>query len=401
MTDPPPELATAVVAVAAHDNHWVAYQGGAFSLEAMLSLFDGLNHLEDGVARGVLLLMRQRRRLRPAFEELPLVRAQETVFAGRRTPFREWLTAPDAEDPMWRPMRLGRALDRVEVPVLLQEGWQDRFGEQMIEQYQQLRRRGLEVGLTIGPWTHVEFGTKGARVVMAETLDWLAEHLDGTGGRRRPSPVRIFVSGAEEWRYLPEWPPATTQRVLYLQPDGRLGASQPTPTAGPSTFVYDPADPTPAVGGRVINPARGGHRDNRELEARPDVLTFTGPPLSDPLEVIGNPVVELVHHTDNRHADLFVRLCEVRTDGRSTNLSDGFQRLDPQTSSGTMRIELEAMAHRFLPGTRIRLQVSGGAHPRFARQLGTDEDPATGTTLAPSRRTVFHGDGGLSRVLLP
>ena len=161
--------------------------------------------------------------------------------------------------------------------------------------------------------------------------------------------------------------------MLYLQPNGELSDSQPTPTAGPSTFTYDPADPTPAVGGRVINPAIGGYRDNRKLEERDDVLTFTGPPLTEPLEVIGNPVVELVHQTDNPHADLFVRLCEVRKNGRSINVSDGFQRLEPEKSSGTILLQLDAMAHRFTPGTRIRLQISGGAHPRYARNLGTDQ----------------------------
>ena len=341
------------------------------------------------------------RRLKPGYEELPLIRAQETVLAGSRSPYREWLTATDAEDPVWVPQRLGQALERVDVPVLLQDGWQDRFPEQMIEQYERLRRRGVDVGLTIGPWTHVEAATKGAGILMTETLDWLAEHLAGTGRRKRPSPVRIFVTGAQEWRDLPEWPPSATERVLYLQPHGELGDTPPMPTAGPSTFTYDPADPTPAVGGRVINPAIGGHRDNRKLEERDDVLTFTGPPLTEPLEVIGNPVVELVHFTDNPHVDLFVRVCEVRKNGRSINVSDGFQRLEPEKASGTVRIRLEALAHRFIPGTRIRLQISGGAHPRYARNLGTDGDPATSSQLAPSRRSISHGENGLSRLLLP
>ena len=317
-------------------------------------------------------------------------------------PYREWLTAPDAEDPLWRPMRLGQALERVNVPVLLQGGWQDRFPDQMIEQYERLRRRGVDAGLTIGPWTHVEVATKGSGIIMEETLDWLAEHLTGTGRRQRPSPVRIFVSGAQEWRYLPKWPPATTERVLYLQPNGELsGDIQPAPNAGPSRFTYDPADPTPAVGDRVINPAIGGYRDNRKLGEREDVLTFTGPPLIEPLEVIGNPVVELVHRTDHPHADIFVRLCEVGRNGRSINLSDGFQRLEPDKSNGTILLRLEAMAHRFNPGTRIRLHVSGGAHPRYARNLGTEEDPATSSNLAPSRRTISHGVGGFSRIFLP
>jgi uncharacterized protein len=401
LMDPPPELVAAVIAITAHDNHWVVHGTGAFSLEQILGLMDGFGHPEAGLVGGSLRLVTGSRRLKPGFEELPLVRAQETVLAGSRMPYREWLTSPDAEDPVWRPMRLGQALDRVNVPVLLQEGWQDRFPAQMIEQYERLRRRGVDVGLTIGPWTHVQVATKGAGIVMEETLDWLAEHLAGTGRRQRPSPIHIFVTGAKQWRYLPEWPPATNEYVLYLQPHGELDTTQPTPTAGPSTFTYDPADPTPAVGGQVINPALGGYRDNRELEKRDDVLTFTGPPLNEPLEVIGNPVVELVHGTDNPHADLFVRLCEVRKNGRSINVSDAFHRLEPEKSSGIILLRLDAMAHRFTPGTRIRLQVSGGAHPRYARNLGTDEDPATSSNLAPSRRTIFHGDGGFSRIFLP
>ena len=54
---------------------------------------------------------------------------------------------------------------------------------------------------------------------MEETLDWLAEHLAGTGQQASAQPVRIFVTGAQEWRYLPEWPPATNERVLYLHPN--------------------------------------------------------------------------------------------------------------------------------------------------------------------------------------
>jgi putative CocE/NonD family hydrolase len=400
MMDPPPELAAAVIAVSAHDNHWVAHGAGAFSLEQMLGLFDGFDHPDVGLVGGILRLVTAGRRLRPGFEDLPLVRAQDTVLAGSRMPYREWLTTPDAQAPLWRPMRLGQALERVNVPVLLQEGWQDRFVDQMIDQYERLRHRGIDVSLTIGPWTHVEFATKGAGVVMEEALDWLAENLTGTGRRRRPSPVRIFVTGAQEWRYVPEWPPATNQCVLYLQPNGGLGDTEPSRTAGPSRFIYDLANPTPAVGGRVINPARSGYRDNRKLEKRDDVLTFTGPALNEPLDVIGNPVVELMHHTDNPHADLFVRLCEVRKNGRSINLSDALLRLETEKSSGTILIRLEAMAHRFTPRTRIRLQVSGGAHPRYARNLGTDEDPAASIQLAPSKRTIFHGDGGFSRIFL-
>ena len=130
------------------------------------------------------------------------------------------------------------------------------------------------------------------------------------------------------------------------------------------------------------------------------MLIFTSAALTEPMEVLGRPVVEWSHGTDNPHADLFVRLCEVTPDGRSTNLSDGFLRLAPDEPNVLVRIELETLAHHFAAGARLRLQVSGGAHPRFARNLGTGEDPATGTAMAPSHRSIGHGPDG-SRLVLP
>jgi predicted acyl esterase len=140
-------------------------------------------------------------------------------------------------------MRLGQALERVTVPVLLHEGWQDRFVEQNDRTVRDPARRGVDVGLTIGPWTHVEVVDQGLGILMEETLDWLAEHLAGAGRWHRPNPVRIFVTGAQVWRYLPEWPPATNEQLIYLHPNGLLGDTEPTPTAGPSMFIYDPGIP--------------------------------------------------------------------------------------------------------------------------------------------------------------
>jgi putative CocE/NonD family hydrolase len=187
--------------------------------------------------------------------------------------------------------------------------------------------------------------------------------------------------------------------VLYLHPGGVLADDVPAMSTAPSTFTYDPADPTPAVGGRVLGPA-AGMRDNRRLEARPDVLTFTGPALAADLEVVGYPVVELAHRSDNPYADVFVRLCEVDGRGGSRNVSDGFIRLtEADRDAQVVRVQLDALAHRFGAGKRIRVQVSGGAHPRFARNLGTEEPAAAGSRMRPSRRSIAHD--GRSRLLLP
>ena len=120
----------------------------------------------------------------------------------------------------------------------------------------------------------------------------------------------------------------------------------------------------------LLSPA-GGYRNDDKLAERKDVLSFTADALPQDVYVVGNPVLELSHTCDNSHNDLFVRISEVDAKGRSRNVSDGYRR--GTGPSGTVTIELDAVAHRFRAGSRIRVLVAGGSHPRFARNLGTGE----------------------------
>ncbi len=398
LMDPPPELVAAVITIGPHDFPSAVYQGGAFNLNDFLGWSDQVAHQEDaGFVLGLLGRLRNQRRVADAMQEVPLVDAGERLTEGRAPWYPEWVSRRDPADPFWSTMRLGDALERVEVPVLLQTGWQDLFLQQTLEQYARLAARGVDVALTAGPWTHIDVATRGGRLVVPEALDWLDEHLAASGIRTRATPVKVFVTGAGQWRDLASWPPPTTELALHLQPDGGLGG-EPPPAAASAAFTYDPADPTPTIGGRLLDPRGGGYKDDRALAARGDVLAFTGPPLTAPLDVLGTPTVELAHASDNPHADLFARLSEVHPDGRSRNVSEGFVRLDPGAATGTVRLGLDAVAHRFSARNRIRLVVAGGSHPRWERNLGTDDDPATSSRMAPSHRTI---DLAASRLLLP
>jgi putative CocE/NonD family hydrolase len=398
LMDPPPELAAAVITAAHHDISRAMYFGGAFNLNDALGWTDLIAHQEQfGFLRGLARTVTAARRERPAMSSLPLADAADGLCQGRAPWYREWVSHRDRTNPYWSRMQLGAALDRVQRPVLLQTGWQDVMLPQTLEQYTHLHRRGLDVALTIGPWTHLDTIGKAAGRLTRESLDWLAEHLAGTGSRMRWAAVRVYVTGAQEWRDLPEWPPPATERVLYLRSGGVLH-DQPAPTAAaPASFTYDPADPTPTVGGRLFTPT-AGYRNDSALALRRDVLAFTGAQLPAALDVVGVPVVELAHSSDNAHADLFVRISEVDPKGRSRNVSDGFVRLDPDRTETIVRLELDAIAHRFTAGNRIRLLIAGGSFPRWERNLGTGEDPAKSSRMAPSRRTI---DMSASRVLLP
>src|SRR5207248_175349 len=119
------------------------------------------------------------------------------------------------------------ALEQVNVPVLLEGGWQDAFHRYTLAQYARLVERGVDVALTMGPWTHAEGGAKGAQVLMAEAIDWLDEHFAVPGAARRRSPVKAFVSGpGGGWRDLAAWPPATVGQAFYPRSGEVLATEQ-------------------------------------------------------------------------------------------------------------------------------------------------------------------------------
>lgn len=356
-----------------------------------------MSHQEDGNRLlGALQQGRSRRRVAGAASQAPMGPSGRTMLGTGAPWWESWVEHPDRADPFWEPLNLTAALDRVEVPVLLVSGWQDLFLDQTLTQFARLRERNVTTALTVGPWTHTQVMTKGAPRVLRESLSWLDEHLGGTPAPARAPVQAQLVNG--DWLELDTWPPTMPEHVSYLHAGHRLSEIAPEESAPASTFVFDPADPTPTIGGRLLSP-EGGYRDDTRLSSRPDVLDFTGDPLAADLYVVGNPVIELSHSCDNPNNDVFVRLSEVDPHGRSTNVTDGFIRRT--TDSGVIRLTLDAVAHRFPAGSRLRVMVAGGSHPRFVRNLGTAEPPISGTTMRTQRHTIHHGAGGVSRLVLP
>ena len=398
LQDPPPELSAAVITAGPHDMPASVWGTGSFAVNDFLGWSDLVSHQEDTVRiRTGIRQLRAIRKVARAAAELPMGAAARTLLGAGAPWFESWAEHSDHDDPFWDRMRFPAALDRVQVPVLLLGGWQDIFLRQTLQQYRHLRDRDVDVAMTIGPWTHTQLLTKALATSVQESLDWLETHLRGRRTLQRPSAVHVFVSG-QGWRNLPDWPPATTNRVLYLRPGGRLGETAPAADTPAATFRYDPADPTPTTGGALLTP-NGGYRDDSRLALRDDVLDFTGATLTHDLYVYGNPVIELAHTADNPYVDLFVRVSEVDATGRSRNVSDAYRRLGGAQNGGeVVSIELDAIAHRFKAGSRVRVLVAGSWFPRYARNLGTEEAVLTGRQLKPATHCVHFGR---SRLLLP
>ena len=402
LSDPPPELSAAVITVAPHDFHTSSWGTGSFALNDFLGWSDMIANQDAPSWSRVAFHFRGPARLSGAVNGVPVGAAGRALLGSGSPWYESWIEHPDVDDPFWDPMRMTEALDRCSVPVLLLSGWQDIFLDQSIAQFHHLHRRGVETALTIGPWSHADMVTKGAGLTAAETLGWLGRHLAELPTAPRADAVRIYVTGRHRpgWVELPDWPPAARDTVWYPRADGTLRLA---PEDGASVFRYDPAHPTPTIGGRLLN-QQSGYRDDTALAERSDVLAFTSEPLATELGVFGNPAVELNYRCDNPYFDVFVRISEVDVRGRSRNVTDGFRRFEQapggdSARGGVIRLELDAIAHRFSAGSRVRLLVAGGSHPRFARNLGTGEPVISGRRMVPSTHTLRHG--GDSRLILP
>jgi putative CocE/NonD family hydrolase len=399
LSDPPPELRAAVIVVGPHDFSEVLHGTGAFGLALGFGWSEAIATQEDlGHVSRLAHMATVDRRTKEALFGLPLQEVAQPFLNGGAKWYRDWLTHTDPADPYWDKGRADAALRASDVPILLIGGWHDIFLDQTMKQYASLRDRQVNVALTVGPWTHMETATKSAGLITELSIDWLGEHLGDGGPVARTKPVRIFVTGAGEWRDYPEWPPPAREHVYFLDRRGNLAEAE---GEGTTNFKFDPMDPTPVLGGRLIHPRHGGVKDNAKLEARPDVVAFTSSPVAKDMDIIGSPRVELALSVDNPYADVFVRLCDVDPKGVSRNFTDALLRLDPKVPANETQqvtLDLDPCAHRLIGGHALRLQVSGGAHPRFARNLGTDEPLASGREMAPSVHVVHHAG---SRVVLP
>jgi uncharacterized protein len=372
--------------------HEFYYGTGAFALQNALVGAVGLLYWARGPAATAMALLRLRRQQGRVATTLPLTDAYPAALGGRSELFDRWLADPDPAGPYWSSQDLTAATANLEVPVSLVTGWDDVQLDQTLEQYRRRKEAGGDVRLIVGPWNHTSIFDKGYPEVFPRAVEEFRARLSAEPGRPAEPPVRVHVGGSGQWRDLAQWPPPQARaRTWYLGADGALGG-QPPAQAGSSSFRYDPSGPTPSIGGPVLS-GTAGSVDNTRLEARPDVLTFTTAPLPEALEILGPVSVRLQIRASNPYHDVFARLCDVDPDGRSMNVCDGLVRHQPgdePASETTVTVPMSSTAYQFSAGHRIRLQVSGGAHPRYARNTGTADPQATATLLVPADIQILH-----------
>jgi uncharacterized protein len=328
-----------------------------------------------------------------------------------------------------------------DLPAYHMGGWYDIFLGGTLRNFSELARRGKSPQrLLIGPWTHtsmseqvgsVHFGFAASASLINLQADlptielrWFDHFLKGIpNGVEQEPPVQIFIMGINQWRAEQEWPlNRAVPTPFYLHSDGHANSQNGDgvlSTTSPDTeatdhYAYDPLKPVPTYGGPLlIHPIfQSGPQDQRPIEKRDDVLVFTSTPLEQAIEVTGPITVTLFASTDAVDTDFVARLVDVHPDGFARPLTDGiirgrvrhgFDREELLTPGQVydFTIDLWATSNVFLPGHRIRLDITSSNFPRWDRNLNTGAPYGEGSEAVTAHQTILHDREHPSHIMLP
>ncbi len=377
-----------------------------------------------------------------AFLHLPVIDADNAI--GRDLDaYRDWVSHP-TKNGYWSDFSMEDHWGDVEVPVYHLGGWYDEFIRGTLQAYSSMRKEGgndlarSNQRLLIGPWTHavnsnrqvgdVDFGDASLVPLRQEMLAWFDQHLKGKTAPEEPARVRVFVMGTDRWADFADWPaPNTAERSWYFHSggnantrdgDGRL--SDVAPEIQPhDSFVYDPNDPTPTVGGGTCCVIPGmypeilawGPWDQRDVEMREDVLVYTSQALKEDVTVVGGVTVELYASSSAPDTDFTAKLVDVSPDGYAKNLTDGIIRARYRKSVDRPEliepgevykytIDLAATANTFKAGHKIRVEISSSNFPWYDRNLNTGGDLARGDEINIANQKIFHEQARPSRIIM-
>ena len=145
------------------------------------------------------------RRTERAAKTLPLLEADKVV-AGHKVPFwRHWFGNAIGSDTFWTELDHRHRLTATTPPVHFISGWYDFMVDPLLADYQRLVALGHRPYLTIGTWFHI--AEELQRDNLLETIVWMRAKLMGDESGLREKPVRLHVSGRNEWHEFDRYPP--------------------------------------------------------------------------------------------------------------------------------------------------------------------------------------------------
>ncbi len=342
-----------------------------------------------------------------------------------------WRKHPDYDD-FWKKYSPESVADRVNVPVCFVGGWYDIFTQGTIDSFVSIQHKG-DVGargkcrLVMGPWAHGSFADETMKypananmmTQVPELLGWYNKWCKGIDIEPNRPPVRYYVMGAcgepeapgNVWRNVNDWPVPSESVAYYFHEGGVLSPEKPTESKASASYRYDPNDPVPTIGGSNLT-LKKGPMDQRPVEKRPDVVLFTTPVLTEPVEATGRIRAKLWASSSCKDTDFTVKLTDVYPDGRSMLVVDGVisARYRESTSHKKMMepgkvyefdIDLWSTSIIFNKGHRIRVAISSSNYPRFEANPNTGEPRAENGKMRVAKNTIYFDRSRPSHIVLP
>ena len=351
----------------------------------------------------------------------------------------DWLAHPEY-DSFWKQWSIEEQYASIQVPALTGAAWYDIFQGGSLRNYAGLQghaankeaRRGQRLLITIGGHAGkgqkigaVDFGPEAAQFdENTMVLEWYDYLLQGKHNEFADHRVKIFVMGANKWRYEDDWPLARAKETKFFMHsagnakgaagDGSLSIVDPAKEPA-DAYIYDPLKPVPTVGGPLCCDSEHlapGPRDQREVEARPDVLVYSTPAIDQDMEVTGPITLDLYAKSSAVDTDFTGKLVDVGPDGFAQNLTEGILRARYRESTSVAtpvvpgqvyeyKIDLWSTSNVFLKGHKIRLEISSSNFPRFDRNLNTGKSAAVSQETVKATNTIYHDADHPSAIVLP
>jgi len=332
---------------------------------------------------------------------------------ARYSHYGDWLANPPGAT-YWDAISPSARSPGVRLPMLFVGGWYDSHLPGTIAAFKHFSAATPDATrLVIGPWAHFpwgrriggqDFGPDAVTDIDRLQVRWFDHWLKGGSAPLAEPPVRLFDMGAKNWRSFAEWRAraltlhlAGSGRAAIDETDGALRREAPA-AEGCDYLVHDPWRPVPAVGGAYGDPP--GPADRSAVDARPDVLTFTGEKLRDPLTLTGDVSATLSLASDAKSFDVSAVLSRVTDDGAAMPLAQGYIRV--KDAAQPVMIPMRATCTTIAPGQRLRLSIAAACFPAYPINPGTGEDPTRSTRMDARIITlgVRHGGAGTSYLRL-
>ncbi|HEY5408005.1 MAG TPA: CocE/NonD family hydrolase [Ginsengibacter sp.] len=303
-----------------------------------------------------------------------------------------------------------------------------------------------------GPWYHGEWanhdGTHHGNIQFgSNTSEYYQQHfeipffnyfLKGKGDISQIGEANVFITGANQWKTFAKWPPANEEnKDIYLQDDGKLNWSKPATANSFSEYVSDPAKPVPYEEFVHFNRTRTYMTDDQRFaERRPDVLVFKTDTLTEDVTLTGSIIADLMASISSTDADFVVKVIDVFPNYAGYNDVHIYAEEDPVNPAPMggyemlvraeimrgkyrnsfskpeafvpgkiteIKWELPDIAHTFLKGHRIKVQIQSSWFPladrnpqKFMNIYQADEKDFQKAAIR-----IYHDAAHASKLILP